>query len=68
LTDDDASIAPGPTDIVRGELVVLGRHRLLCGDGTVPRDVARLLEGCTSVLMATDPPYGVEYDPSGGST
>ena len=34
-TDENAVIEPGPTDIVPGELIVLGRHRLLCGDATV---------------------------------
>jgi hypothetical protein len=43
LTDENAIVEPGPTDIVRGELFVLGRHRLLCGDATSAGDVARLL-------------------------
>jgi putative transposase len=64
LTDENAVIEPGPTDIVRGELVVLGRHRLLCGDATSAGEVARLLDGAAPVLMATDPPYGVSYDPA----
>jgi len=64
LTDDNAVVAPGPTDIVHGELFVLGRHRLLCGDATSAGDVARVLEGAIPVLMATDPPYGVGYDPA----
>jgi DNA modification methylase len=64
LTDENAVIEPGPTDIVRGELVVLGRHRLLCGDATSAGDVAYLLGGATPVLMTTDPPYGVSYDPA----
>jgi DNA modification methylase len=64
LSDENAVVEPGPTDIVRGELFVLGRHRLLCGDATSPADVARLLNGVTPVLMATDPPYGVSYDPA----
>ena len=55
---------PGPTTIVCGDLFVLGRHRLLCGDATDADDVARLLGDITPVLMATDPPYGVSYDPA----
>jgi DNA modification methylase len=64
LTDENAVVEPGPTDIVRGDLLVLGRHRLLCGDATSPGDVTRLLDGATPVLMTTDPPYGVSYDPA----
>lgn len=64
LTDENAVVEPGPTDIVRGELVVLGRHRLLCGDATSAGDVLRLLDGATPSLMTTDPPYGVSYDPA----
>src|SRR4029434_6814078 len=45
LTDENAVVEPGPTDIVRGELFELGRHRLLCGDATSAGDVTRLLEG-----------------------
>ena len=47
-----------------GDLWVLGNHRLLCGDSTVATDVERVLGGVTPLLMVTDPPYGVEYDPS----
>jgi len=64
LTDENAVVEPGPTDIVRGELFELGRHRLLCGDATSAGDVTRLLAGATPALMATDPPYGVSYDPA----
>jgi DNA modification methylase len=64
LTDENNVVEPGPTDIVRGELFELGRHRLLCGDSTSAGDVTRLLDGVTPILMATDPPYGVSYDPA----
>jgi DNA modification methylase len=47
-----------------GDLWLLGPHRLLCGDSTVATDVARVLNGVTPLLMVSDPPYGVEYDPS----
>ena len=46
-----------------GDLWILGPHRLLCGDSTVATDVDRLLSGVKPLLMVTDPPYGVEYDP-----
>jgi DNA modification methylase len=46
-----------------GDLWVLGNHRLLCGDSTVATDVERLLGSVKPLLMVTDPPYGVEYDP-----
>ena len=60
----NTAVAPGPTAIRRGDLFELGRHRLLCGDATSAHDVARLLEDATPVLMVTDPPYGVAYDPA----
>ena len=63
-TDPDDVPAERPTGIQRGDLFELGRHRLLCGDSTTPGDVARLLGDVTPVLMVTDPPYGVDYDPA----
>lgn len=65
-TDDeiaDRLIEPRETTIGRGDLFALGPHRLLCGDATHAEDVARLNGLGTPVLMTTDPPYGVRYDP-----
>lgn len=45
-----------------GDVWVLGRHRIMCGDSTSATDVATLLGGGMPHLMVTDPPYGVEYD------
>jgi DNA modification methylase len=42
-----------------GDLWLLGRHRLLCGDSTVATDVERLMGGERPELLATDPPYNV---------
>ena len=37
---------------------------MICGDATSAGDVTRVLEGAKPVLMMTDPPYGVSYDPA----
>lgn len=51
-----------PTRAQRGELWALGDHRLLVGDSTDAGDVGRLFgDGRTASLMATDPPYLVNY-------
>ncbi len=48
-----------------GDLWLLGPHRVLCGDSTNATDVTILLAGALQpFLMVTDPPYGVEYDPT----
>ncbi len=43
------------------DLWILGGHRLLCGDSTKPEDLARLMGGKKAHVMATDPPYLVDY-------
>lgn len=48
----------------KGDLWILGPHRLLCGDATVNEHVARLMQGQKADCVNTDPPYGVEYDRS----
>jgi DNA modification methylase len=52
------------TDITHGDMFELGSHRILCGDSTKPEDVSRLLGDVVPALMVTDPPYGIEYDPT----
>jgi DNA modification methylase len=62
--DVDAALgeAEGRTPITQpGDLWLLGDHRLLCGDSTSEEDVARLFGDAKAVLMATDPPYLVDY-------
>ncbi len=48
-----------------GEVWLLGDHRIMCGDSTDSGDVGRLMNGENASLMATDPPYLVDY--SGGN-
>jgi ParB/Sulfiredoxin domain len=65
LTDpDDIPETPAEPVSRMGDLWLLGRHRLICGDSTDAADVARVLDGVKPHLMVTDPPYGVSYDPA----
>ena len=61
--EDDIPEPPEDPVSRPGDLWVLGNHRLLCGDATVATDVERVLGNVKPLLMVTDPPYGVEYDP-----
>ena len=59
---DDAPVEePESPTTRRGDLWILGHHRLLCGDSTNEDDVTRLMNGERAVLLATDPPYLVDY-------
>jgi DNA modification methylase len=60
---DTGPLVPGPSDVYvkRGELWILGEHRLLVGDCTDPAQVARLFDSASATLLVTDPP-----DPVGG--
>lgn len=46
-----------------GDIYILGSHRLMCGDSTNPQHVEKLMNGAKPILMVTDPPYGVNYEP-----
>lgn len=62
--DDEEQEIPKNPVTQKGDLYILGDHRLLCGDSTMPDDVAKVLGGAEPILMVTDPPYGVNYDAS----
>jgi DNA modification methylase len=63
-TDPDEVPEP-PVDpvTVLGDVWVMGKHRIACGDSTDQGTVDKALNGVQPHLMVTDPPYGVEYDP-----
>jgi DNA modification methylase len=64
ITDPDA--VPEPPDeptTQPGDLWILGKHRLLCGDSGKAEDVDRLLDGACVHLVNTDPPYNVRVEP-----
>jgi DNA modification methylase len=71
----DVDVLPGlvdPDDIPQppeealtkpGDLIILGNHRVLCGDAGKAEDVDRLLDGAAVHLVNSDPPYGVGLEP-----
>jgi len=59
LTDPDEVPEEVETRCKPGDLWILGRHRLLCGDSTKTDDVARLMDGNAIDAVVTDPPYGM---------
>jgi DNA modification methylase len=65
LTDEDAAPPLPETPVSRvGDTWVIGAHRVRCGDATSAEDVGLLLGRQRPLLMVTDPPYGVAYDPT----
>ncbi len=59
---DEGADEPLPVAVAKlGDLWCLGEHRLLCGDSTNLKDVLRVMDGAKAALVATDPPYLVDY-------
>lgn len=60
--EEDDTPEPRKTAATRpGDLWLLGDHRLLCGDSTKLEEVRRVMNGEKAALVATDPPYLVDY-------
>lgn len=60
--DEDEIPAKVESKTKLGDLYVLGKHRLLCGDSTNIQHVERLMDGKKSDMVFTDPPYGMFLD------
>lgn len=66
--DVDAAIDDDVEPITKpGDLIILGEHRLLCGDSTKKEDVERLMGGQKADMAFTDPPYNIGYSNMDGS-
>ena len=63
--DVDAELKK-PTVSRQGDLWLLGRHRLICGDSTLPDTFTMLMDGRKANLVVTDPPYNVNVEETAG--
>lgn len=60
---DDIPAPPDEATTQRGDIWILGNHRVMCGDSSSSEDLYRLLDGAVIHLANTDPPYNVKVEP-----
>lgn len=63
--DVDAALQK-PTITQKGDIWLLGRHKVICGDATLPETYHLLMEGRKANLVVTDPPYNVNVEETAG--
>ncbi|AVU90211.1 DNA modification methylase [Listeria monocytogenes] len=69
VEDDDFDVdeeLQNPSITMQGDVWILGRHRLVCGDSTKKETFDKLMEDKKANLVVTDPPYNVDYEGSAG--
>jgi site-specific DNA-methyltransferase (adenine-specific) len=63
LTDEDAvPETPKEASTKLGDIYILGKHRLMCGDSTSITDMEKLIDEQPVDMCLTDPPYNVAYE------
>lgn len=70
VQDDDFDVESALEDepiSKQGDIWLLGRHRLICGDSTKAETYEKLMDGKKANLVVTDPPYSVNYSSKAGS-
>jgi DNA modification methylase len=60
--DSQPEVTDGPPVSNSGDLWILGKHRLLCGDSTDPTSYSAVMQGSHASVVFTDPPYNVPID------
>ncbi|OPZ87358.1 MAG: DNA adenine methyltransferase YhdJ [Firmicutes bacterium ADurb.Bin419] len=60
--DDFEVVLPDEPKSKKGDIYILGNHRLMCGDSTNKDDVRKLMNGNQCDMIFTDPPYNVNYE------
>lgn len=69
ITEDDFDVEEElkkPTMSKAGDLWLLGKHRLVCGDSLLPETYTLLMDGQKANLVVTDPPYNVNVEETAG--
>jgi len=62
--EQDEEELPGVPEeavIQSGDIILMGKHRLICGDATKADDLEKLMDGKKAKLTVLDPPYGISY-------
>ena len=68
IKEDDADLTPPETPLSQnGDIWLLGKHRLICGDSTKAETYEKLMDGKKANLVVTDPPYNVAYEGIAGT-
>jgi DNA modification methylase len=68
IVEDDVPEPPETAKTELGRMYQIGKHRLMCGDSTSEKDVARLMCGEKADMVFTDPPYGIDFTSDSGKT
>ena len=63
--DVDAELAK-PNMAQAGDVWLLGKHRVICGDSILPETYERLMDGSKANMVLTDPPYNVNVEETAG--
>lgn len=69
ITEDDFDVdaeLSKPAVAKAGDVWLLGRHRVVCGDSTLPETYDVLMDGRKANMVLTDPPYNVNVEETAG--
>lgn len=67
IEDEVPEVKEEEPNAKKGDIYILGNHRLMCGDSTSVTDLQKLLGGQTARMVCTDPPYNMSYQGAGNT-
>lgn len=62
IDEDETPEVSEETTVKSGDLYILGKHRVLCGDNSIPENIERLFAGEKPEACISDPPYGINFN------